>query len=225
MPTPSHFKAPFHAESFYHILCKSIDGILLFREPVDYNVFIEKFLQFNTPFLQIWSYSLLSNHSHFIVKVSPKKVILDYLESGNKYQYTLAMTVFLEDTENEKSLDDMLMRQMNSFLVSYANYYNERYDRKGGLFQKPFRRIEIADDVYLQQAIIYTHANAQKHNIVEDFSRYPHSSYQDIIQGRDTWISRQEVTNFFGGKEKFEELHKAQFEYYYQNSWPTSKLE
>ncbi len=210
MPTPSHFKAPFHAECFYHILCKSIDGILLFREPLDYNVFMERFLQFNAPFLQIWSYSLLSNHSHHITRVASNKVIIDYLESVNKSQHTLAMTIFLEDTENEKSLDEMLTRQMNSFLVSYANYYNNRYDRKGGIFQKPFRRIEIADDAYLQQAIIYTHANAQKHNIVEDFSGYPHSSYQDIKHGRNTLISWQEV---------------IQVEYYYQKGWPSSKLE
>ncbi len=137
----------------------------------------------------------------------------------------LAMDAFLTDTENETGLNEMLERQMNSFLVSYANYYNNRYDRKGGLFQKPFRRIEISDDTYLQQAIIYTNANAQKHHIINDFSRYPHSSYQDLIHDRGTWLARTEVIDFFGSKEKFEELHKAQVEYYYTKGWPSSNLE
>ncbi len=119
----------------------------------------------------------------------------------------------------------MLERQMNSFLVSYANYYNQRYQRKGGLFQKPFRRIEILDDAYLQQAIIYTNANAQKHNIINDFSKYPYCSYQEILQGSGTGIAQKEIINFFGSKEKFETLHKAQVEYYYQKGWPSSKLE
>ena len=43
---------------------------------------------------------------------------------------------------------------MNSFLVSYANYINNKYDRKGGIFQKPFKRIAIEGDAHLQQAII-----------------------------------------------------------------------
>jgi hypothetical protein len=78
MPTPSKFKATFRADSFYHILCKSIDGILLFRDSIDYQVFMVRFMQFNAPFLKIWSYSLLSNHSHHIVKVSAKKGVIIY---------------------------------------------------------------------------------------------------------------------------------------------------
>lgn len=169
MPTPSKFKAPFLTGSFYHIVCKSIDGILLFREPQDYSVFLERFMQFNSPFFQIWSYSLLSNHTHFVVKVAALKAIQEYLEEEKKLQKTVAMNCFLQDTENEKLLDDMLERQMNSFLVSYATYYNSRYNRKGGLFQKPFKRIDIIDDAYLQQAIIYTNANAQKTPAREGF--------------------------------------------------------
>ena len=60
MPTPLKYKAPFLAEAFYHIVCKSIDGILLFRDPKDYGVFLEKFMQFNSPFLLVWSYKNLS---------------------------------------------------------------------------------------------------------------------------------------------------------------------
>jgi REP element-mobilizing transposase RayT len=182
-------------------------------------------MQFNAPFLKIWSYSLLSNHSHHIVKVSAKKGVIDYLHSQKNVQYTLAMETFLKDNENESSFNEMLERQMNSFLVSYANYYNNRYERKGGLFQKPFRRIEIADDAYLQQAIIYANANAQKHKIIDDFTKYPHNSYQDVMQGQDKWIALTEILDFFGNKQKFEEIHKAQADYYYQKGWPSSKME
>jgi len=139
-------------------------------------------MQFNSPFFQVWSYSLLSNHTHYVVKVATLKAIRQYLEGEKKLQRTVAMASFLQDLENEKLLDEMLERQMNSFLVSYATYYNSRYNRKGGLFQKPFKRIEITDDAYLQHAIIYTNANAQKHKLVENFANYSYCSYQDVME-------------------------------------------
>ena len=114
---------------------------------------------------------------------------------------------------------------MNSFLVSYANYYNNKYYRQGGLFQKPFKRIAIADEAHLQQAIIYTHANAQKHGAANDYKQYPFSSYIEIIRENNYYINSKNVTAFFGGIEKFIQIHKSQVEYYYQNNWPNSKLE
>ena len=81
------------------------------------------------------------------------------------------------------------------------------------------------DDAYLQQAIIYTNANAQKHKLVRDFANYPYASYQDVMQDRNAWIVVNDVIDFFGSKEKFEALHKVQVDYYYKNNWPSSKLE
>ena len=119
----------------------------------------------------------------------------------------------------------MIERQMNSFLVSFANYTNNKYNRKGGLFQKPFRRIEVADDIHLQQAIIYVHANAQKHNLDLDFRDHPFSSYHPILNNISSYIDVRNLLTFFGGIEKFTTIHKNQVDYYYGGNWPSSKLE
>lgn len=225
MPTPIKFKAVFFADAFYHIVCKSIDGILLFKQPQDYMVFKERFKQFNSAFFNVWSYSLLSNHTHHIVKIKSIKSILDHVEAKKKIDITVSMNSFLKDPDNETLLDALLERQMNSFLVSYANYYNNCYKRKGGLFQKPFKRIQIADDAHLQQAIIYTNANAQKHKLTNDFTKFPHASYQDVLLNKISWVCCKDVIGFFGNKEQFIKIHKDQVEYYYANNWPSSKLE
>lgn len=107
------------------------------------------------------------------------------------------MNSFLAESENDMLLDAMLERQMNSFLVSYANYYNNRNSRQGGLFQKPFKRIQIFDDAHLQHAIIYANANAQKHNLIKDFSLYTYSSYMDTLRSDDTWVACKDVIVFF----------------------------
>ena len=119
----------------------------------------------------------------------------------------------------------MIERQMNSFLVSFANYTNNKYKRKGGLFQKPFRRIQVAGDIHLQQAIIYVHANAQKHNIVKDFKDHPYNSYSAIANNDISFTEGINVLTFFGGMEKFKSIHKSEVDYYYTNNWPSSKLE
>src|SRR5450432_2157035 len=119
----------------------------------------------------------------------------------------------------------MIERQMNSFLVSYANYINNKYNRKGGIFQKPFKRIKIEDEAHLQQAIIYTNANAQKHKLVEDYKKYPFSSYQGTIKDERYFVDSGNVIEFFKGVEKFILIHEQQVAYFYQQDWPSSKLE
>lgn len=220
MPTPSEFKAPFYPECFYHIVCKSVDGILLFKEHADYDVYTKRFQQFTYSLFDVWSYCLLNNHTHHIIRVKSLAEITAAIEKQENK--TEAMRSFLADPDNEELVDAMVERQMNSFLVSFANYVNNRYNRKGGLFQKPFRRTQITDDSHLQQAIIYVHANAQKHGLVKDFKEYLYSSYPAII---NNGVVYKNVLDFFGGMEAFKNIHQSQVEYYYTNNWPSSKLE
>ena len=181
MPTPEELKAPFISNCFYHIVCKSIDGLPLFHEPKDYTVFLERFKKFNQGFMDVWAYCLMLNHTHYIIKVKPGDSIESYISQLLPENKTKAMVSFLTDTNNESLTDAVIERQMNSFLVSYANYINNKYHRKGGIFQKPFKRIQISNDNHLQQAVVYVHANAQKHGIVNDFREYGYSSYNEAI--------------------------------------------
>jgi hypothetical protein len=43
MPVSENLKAPFYPGQNYHIILKSIDGLLLFREDMDYAVFLTRF--------------------------------------------------------------------------------------------------------------------------------------------------------------------------------------
>jgi putative transposase len=225
MPTPSNLKALFVPNSYYHFVCKSIDGILLFKSDEDYHIFKERFKKFMTEFLDVWSYCLLPNHTHYIIKVNSSLRIQENLNKFQQENKTTAMLSFLDNIDDELAFDKMIHRQMNSFLVSYANYYNNKYNRQGGLFQKPFRRIWIDDEAYLQQAIIYTNANAQKHKLVESYKNFTHSSYKEIINKEGYYINAKEVIDFFGGINKFIDAHNNQVEYYYKNDWPNSRLE
>lgn len=111
-------------------------------------------------------------------------------------------------TNPEISLLQLVIeRQVNSMMVSYAHAYNKYYNRKGGLFQSPFRRSVINDPAHLQQSIVYVHKNAEQHGLVTDFRRYPFSSYDEILAGYSTIVDVSAVLGIFGDKEKFVNAH------------------
>jgi putative transposase len=224
MPTPSILKAAFHPEQFYHIVTKSIDGILLFNEDQDYSVFLERFRHFTGYFLEVLSYSLQSNHTHHIVYIKPVKEILETTRLLDEDQQTKVLKLYNTNPTPEL-FDKIIERQMNSLLVSYSKFCNNKYNRKGGIFQKPFKRIEIADESYLQQAIIYVNANAQKHKLVTDFKNWHWNAYEACINNDAIYINTRRVLNFFGGRRQFIETHTAQVANYYSKAWPNSKLE
>jgi len=225
MPTPIEFKAPFYPGAFYHIVCKSIDGILLFIDPTEYRVFKDRLITFTGMCFEYWSYCHLPNHTHHIVKAREARELALFIEQLPGEERTLSMTSFLQDTADARLFDAVVLRQMNRFLVSFSNFINNRRKRKGGTFQKPFRRREIENESHLQQAVIYTNANAQKHNMVDDFKDYPYSSYTETLDGSSFILETEKVLDFFGGKENFIKTHEDQVDRYYRSSWPASKLE
>ena len=225
MPTPVSLKAQFYPGAYYHLICKSIDGLFLFHDNIDYQVYIERLKKFTGDFIDIWSYCLIPNHTHHIIKTKSIEAVILFIESMVPENITAAMNAFSADSANEILFNKIIERQMNSFLVSYANYINNKYRRKGGIFQKPFKRIRIEEDGHLQQAIIYTNANAQKHKLTEDFKKYPFSSYLPTIESDQHFIDSKGVVEFFNGIDKFILIHEQQVAYFYQRDWPSSKLE
>jgi putative transposase len=224
MPTPAKYKAPFYPDSYYHIIFKSIDGVALFRTEENFNYFLQKFSLYLHVVCDCLAYCLLSNHVHFVVHVKTKEALLDSILSITKENRTVSMSRFLDEPEKVDNVDALIERQINSFMVAYTNAINNIYNRKGGLFQSPFRRAEIKEESHLQQAIIYTHANAQKHGIIKDFKEYKHSSYWEVIHSVSTYVNADKVLQFLGGMDKFIEQHQMQVDNFYSKGWPSSKL-
>lgn len=225
MPTPETLKAHFSPVEYYHVVCKSIDGLLLFQDNQDFKIYKERFKKFTGDFLDVWSFCFLNNHTHHIIKTKTSAAIYKFIERVPKKQRTTSMNDFFKECENQLFYKKVIERQMNSFLVSYATYVNNKYIRKGGIFQKPFKRIQIAGEAHLQQAIIYTNANAQKHQMIKDYRKYPFSSYLPLVENDHQWVDAKSVLEFFNGLNNFIFTHNEQAAYFYQKDWPLSKLE
>jgi putative transposase len=196
---------------------RSIDGLQLFQSEENRPFYLRQFALYFQPVADCLAFSLLENHSHFIIKVKHSKDLFASVSAISRQFRTNSMQVFLNDTLNEQLVTKMVERQVNSFMISYAKEINRLFARKGGLFQSPFRRSLITNDQYLQHAIIYTHANAQKHGIVNDFKEYPFTSYHEILAGSSQNVDADLVLNLFGGKEMYIHLHEKQANHFYGN--------
>ena len=210
MPTPIDYKAPFMPENFYLLTCRSIDGIRLFKRIGDFDHFQNKFRHFLGQFMEVWGYSMVTNHANFVVRTQNIEKVLHYLEHINLEKRTVTMHQFMHHTSQPGFFDRMLERQMNSFLVSYANYYNYNYARQGGLFQKPFRRKRILDQQSLMQQVVQINADPQKRRLVPDFRAYPFSGYNDMVKNEVPWTAADKVLELFGSFDEYEQRHVAE---------------
>lgn len=107
-------------------------------------------------------------------------------------------------------------KQFNSFFVSYTRSFNNFYKTKGHLFDSPFKRISVTDEIHLVQLVVYIHANAIRHRVRNSFSEYSWLTYNRFIKGEVDDHILQSVMSWFGDKERFEEIHQLQSDYYYK---------
>lgn len=89
----------------------------------------------------------------------------------------------------------LLMKKVG---VSYAAYFNGKYDRVGTLFQDRFRSEPIDKDSYLMTVVRYIHQNPVKAGISRT-CEYRWSSYQEYAHGERKLCSTALVISMFGG--------------------------
>ncbi|MEI9809709.1 MAG: hypothetical protein WDO16_18635 [Bacteroidota bacterium] len=115
------------------------------------------------------------------------------LESKDYKDLTLTEKRFLD---RKISTSELLEQSFKRFFQSYALSFNKAHDRKGNLFYKPFKRVHVAKDSHLTQAVVYIHANPLKHKLIKDFTQYPWSSWQSILSDAPTQLLRKEIIDW-----------------------------
>ena len=182
---------PLKCDTFYHIFNRGIDRTNIFLEESNYAFFLSKYAKYISPIASTYAYSLLKNHFHFLIRTRSEEAI----KLINRYN-------------DFHKPEEIISKQFSHLFNSYAQAINKCYNRTGGLFETPFRRIAVEDDDYLTRLVYYIHFNAQKHRFVEDFSTYKHCSYPIYLRRGKTFIERKAGIEWFGNKENFITLHQ-----------------
>lgn len=80
-----------------------------------------------------------------------------------------------------KEGQDAIGKVMGSIGISYAYWYNKKYQRVGHLFQDRYKSENVEDERYLLTVLRYIHQNPVQANMVKAIGDYPWSSYRAYI--------------------------------------------
>ena len=102
---------------------------------------------------------------------------------------------------------DIVSEKFRKFFISYSMSINVQEKRKGNLFQRGFKRKIIENEKYFYSAVYYIHANPVHHGLLKDLARYTFSSYDTLCGENETILCRNELMEWFGGKNRFINYH------------------
>ena len=114
-----------------------------------------------------------------------------------------------DNSEISKTSDVCLQpsRQLSKLFNSYAKAINRAYNRTGSLFENRYGRILIDSEEHLSHLISYIHYNPQKHGLINDFRKWPYSSYAAIRYQKSSRLEAQKVMDLFGNSNDFDQSH------------------
>ncbi len=185
---------PLLYDTYYHIYNRGNNRENIFIQERNYEYFLKLYAKYIEPVAATFAYSLLRNHFHTLVKTRPEDEIRETLKKTLKV--------------SEKPLGfDYLSQQFSNFFNAYAKTINKAYDRTGSLFQHPFGRVLVTSDRQFWAVIAYIHQNPQKHHFVDDFREWKWSSYHTLLADKPTRLQRAHVLDWFGGKQRYLDLH------------------
>ena len=78
--------------------------------------------------------------------------------------------------------DEELAITLKRIAVSYASFYNSKYEKIGHLFQDRFRSENVEDQQYFLTVLRYIHRNPVKANLADNLHDWEWSSYSEYLQ-------------------------------------------
>jgi putative transposase len=174
---------PLECGKYYHIYNRGINSAPLFKEQANYEYFLRLYDSHINPMAETFAWCLMNNHFHFLVRIK-------------------------DEAQNTSSNKIPPSKSFSNLFNAYTKGFNKSNNRHGPLFERPFRRKEITNEQYFQNAILYIHNNPVHHKMCEHPIQYPWSSYLTCITEIPIKIERTKVLSYFDDLENFKYLHQ-----------------
>jgi REP element-mobilizing transposase RayT len=206
-------------DKIFHIYNHANGADNLFTKEENYDYFLQKVVKHLVPICDIYSYCLLPNHFHLLVRIKLKEEVLTYYSN----------MLFLDDLNIEerddivlkwKKLEDgsdmldvglryqkFLSKQFSNLFSSYTQSFNKVYSRKDSLFLKNFKRKEVTSARYFKNLVRYIHYNAVHHRLVTKVDQWKWSSFHAFVSNSYSIVPRDKVVSYFGTLEQFMSEH------------------
>lgn len=214
MPVNPKYHTDFEEHGIYHIYNRTNNKESLFLNDGHRQYILKRYEEVISPFVETFAWVLLDNHFHFLIKVKSIDNISAYLKTllNNGETLTLSEKKLLT---REIEISELLVFTFKRFFQSYAQAFNKDVNRKGNLFSKRFKRVQVDLEKHLMQTVIYIHANSVKHNLTRDFTKYKWSSWHSFFGEQAGLILRDFAIDLFGGLDGFIETHLVQAQQYF----------
>lgn len=187
-------KQQFVNNEIYHIVTKSIDDNLLFKNKDDYYRGIFSIYEFNTI-----KPTTIQYRRKVRIKIK-KDLDRDPLSISDERDKLVEIFAFCFMPNHIHLLlrqlkDGGITKFMNKFGAGYGGYFNRKYIRKGHVFQSRFLSVHVKNEDQLRIVFVYIHTNPAalidanwKENGIKDpkkviqfLENYKWSSYSDFI--------------------------------------------
>lgn len=215
--------------NYYHIYNHGVGNRDLFSEPVNYEYFLGLYDKYISPVAETYAWVLMPNHFHLLVRIKENMVYqysnVDRSVDAVGFEEMKWQTVEHKLSTSESNLStsaglDSVTKSktpqphlhFSHLFNAYSKYINKRYETRGALFERPFKRKLIKNENYLKQVILYIHNNPVHHGFCEHPLDYPWSSYLSCISMKLTKLRREAVIGWFDNEANFRYMHDKKVE-------------
>jgi len=179
----------------YHIYNHANGTENIFREEENYRFFLQQYNKYLGGVVDTFAYCLMPNHFHLLVGVKQ--------EAEVKKTFPI----------RRGGLEKLVSKQFANFFSSYTQSFNKKYQRKGSLFIKNFKRKPILTQTHWQDTFLYIHLNPIKHGFAKDLKDWKWSSWKAYqTMEKRSLLNRDYYFNFFDGLDHLNEMIKVKKE-------------
>jgi putative transposase len=199
-------KTEFAIGEFYHIFNRGVDKRKIFQDESDFRRFWQSLILLNderSGLMLSWRNCKRDRPSidfkTFAQQESgsdrkPLVDIISYCLNSNHFHFIL-----------KQSADDGIRKFMHKVGTSYANYFNERYDRTGALFEGRFKSIHVKNDSRLLYLSAYVNCNSEVHGIAKAID-YKWCSFSEYVGKKgETICSKKIILEQFHSRKDYRE--------------------
>jgi len=214
----------------YHIVIRAVEGLKLFRDKTDYLRMIHDLFEFND------EDPVSSTYRNEIIRA---RTVLATLRERKKRKLLIEILAFCLMPNHVHLLvkqirDGGISKLMRKIGAGYGIYYNNKYKRRGHVFQGKYRIVHIENEEQLKTLFVYIHANPvsmmvpnwkeegikikKLEEVIKFLENYKWSSYSDYLKNKNfpSLTNREFLTRIIGGVQGCRE---------FVNSWLQFKKE
>lgn len=197
---PYHRK-PLITGSYYHIFNRGVDRRIIYNTKADYKralLTLEYYLPANNS-IKLGHYLAMTKGRQLAMskrqQSMPLVSILSYCLMPNHFHLLLRQEV-----------DNGIASYMSLVQNSYTQYFNNKHQRSGRLFQSSFKSVMVESREQLLHLSRYIHLNPYVARIVNDtpsLLKYPYSSMRHFTQDAQSFVETDVMLSQFRNKSDY----------------------